>query len=364
MPPRAPRALTVDTYRSYGSGDRVWVRARVLEGEPQRRAHPSDSWSRNLRASWRRARSAEVVGARVAVRFAGSETEAVTDPDGHIHTWLVPAEPPPEHAAWHAAEVEVLAPAARAPAVRAAEVLIPSPAAAYGVISDIDDTIVRSHVGRLLRMTAEVVLGNAHTRAPFPGVAAFFQALHAGSAGPPNPVFYVSNGPWNLYDAFVHFLELRGIPAGPVELRDWGSLWSEARGRRKHGHKIGAIRRILATFPTLPFLLVGDSAERDPEIYRDVVREFPHRIPAVYVRDVSLDHTRDRAVQALAEEVTAAGSALVLAEDTVALARHAAEHGWIPPAAVDGVAADRAAAGKGAGEAVVVEGGAEHREKI
>ena len=35
-----------------------------------------------------------------------------------------------------------------------------------------------------------------------------------------NPLFYVSSSPWNVYDVITQFLELQGIPHGPVMLRD------------------------------------------------------------------------------------------------------------------------------------------------
>jgi len=79
----------------------------------------------------------------------------------------------------------------------------------------------------------------------------------------------------------------------------------------------------------MEFILVGDTSQHDPEIYRQIVAEFPKRIKAIYIRDVTLNAERSQAVKKLAEEILAAGSTLVLAENTVAAARHAAEQGWI-----------------------------------
>jgi phosphatidate phosphatase APP1 len=304
-------------------------------------------------------RSREVPHARVVVRFQGSETEAVANGEGHIHTWLAPTTPPSADRLWHDVALEVLSPRTTGPGRGETRVLVPSPAARFGVVSDIDDTVIQADVARLLSMVADVAFGSAHTRAPFPGVAAFFRALHAGTGAAPNPVFYVSNGPWNLYDVFEHFLELRGIPPGPVELRDWGSPWREVQRVGRYEHKLESIRRIFRTLPDLPFILIGDSGEDDPEIYRDVVHEYPARVLAIYIRDVSRDPLRRIEIANLADEVSAAGSALVLAEDTLAAARHAAGHEWIDPGAVHDVAAESLHAG--ARPATVVEGGTERR---
>lgn len=351
------RPVSVVTYRSYGSRDRAFVRGRVIEDKGVARAEPHDPWWRNLSRTYRRMLSDEVPRARVAVRLLGTDTEAEADGEGFFHTWLVPDAVPEAADPWHRAEVEVLDPIEPGRRARGAAVLVPPPAARFGVVSDVDDTLIRADVARVLRLVAEVALGSAHTRVPFPGVAAFFRALHRGTGMTANPVFYVSNGPWNLYDLFEHFLELHRMPPGPVELRDWGPPWAEYRRVGRREHKLQSIRRILRTFPALPFLLIGDSGEEDPEIYRDLVHEFPHRIAAVYIRDVSIDPLRKSAVEALATEVSAAGSSLVLAPDTLAAARHALEHGWIEPAAVAEVAADRK--GRAGGAATIVEGGAD-----
>jgi hypothetical protein len=94
-------------------------------------------------------------------------------------------------------------------------------------------------------------------------------------------------------------------------------------------------------YPHLPLLLVGDSGQEDPEIYHEVVGLFPGRVRAIYIRNVSPDAGRVSAISALAERVLAAGSTLVLAEDTVAAARHAAAHGWIAADRLPGIVAGK-----------------------
>jgi phosphatidate phosphatase APP1 len=65
-----------------------------------------------------------------------------------------------------------------------------------------------------------------------------------------------------------------------------------------------------------------------------VVRDYPDRILAVYIRNVVPRPDRVGAIRKLAAEVEHAGSALILADDTLAAARHAAEKGWIRPQAL------------------------------
>src|SRR5688500_943803 len=94
-----------------------------------------------------------------------------------------------------------------------AQILIPSPTTRFGVISDLDDTVIQSRVSNFLLAARTVMLGNARTRLPFPGVAAFYEALRKGAGGDEkNPIFYVSSSPWNIYDVIAEFMDLQKVP--------------------------------------------------------------------------------------------------------------------------------------------------------
>jgi phosphatidate phosphatase APP1 len=161
-------------------------------------------------------------------------------------------------------------------------------------------------------------------------VAAFYRALQCGPSGSPtNPIFYVSSSPWNLYDMLEDFLDLHGVPEGPLFLKDWSPTTLRDHDR----HKIGVIRTLLATYPDLPFVLIGDSGERDPEIYRQVVREYPGRVRAIYIRDVTT-RERDAAVHVIAGELKDLGVDMLLTTDTAEAAEHAAQKGLISPTAL------------------------------
>ena len=258
-------------------------------------------------------------------RRAG-ERELVADDEGFLRHWVVAGAPLPAPA-WHDVSLSLADPPNGIAVHATASVLTPAPTATFGVVSDMDDTVLQSEVTSFLRAARMVLLENALTRLPFPGVAAFYRALERGAAGAEaNPIFYVSSSPWNLYDVIDGFLAAQRIPTGPILLRDWDLGRLTERHAR---HKGAAIREILETYPALPFLLIGDSGQEDPEIYTELVREHPGRIRAVYIRNVTPYADRTARIQALAREVAESGSTLVLAHDTVAAARHAAMHGWI-----------------------------------
>ena len=106
-------------------------------------------------------------------------------------------------------------------------------------------------------------------------------------------------------------------------------------------YKLATIRQILGMYAHLPFILIGDSGQEDPEIYTEVARENPNRILAVYIRNVSRSQLRARAIQKLAEKVVQAGSTLILADDTLEIAQHAAKQGWIAPDALPGIQVEK-----------------------
>ena len=323
-------AIQIIGYRGYGTNERALVLGRVLQDEGVRAPQATQSRWRNLIASLRRIESDPLAFARVRARMTGAvgtrHEEIVADDEGFLRHWLTRAEPPAAPG-WHTVHLELADAPNAIPVQATANILTPAPTATFGVISDMDDTVLQSEVTSFIRAARMVLLENALTRLPFPGVAAFYRALERGATGAEaNPIFYVSSSPWNLYDVIDGFLEAQRIPTGPVLLRDWdlGRL-SERHAR----HKSTVIREIFDTYPEFPFLLVGDSGQEDPEIYAELVRERPGRIKAVYIRNVSPEAERTARIQALAREVADAGSTLVLADDTLAAARHAAMHGWI-----------------------------------
>ena len=204
-----------------------------------------------------------------------------------------------------------------------ARVLVPSSAAKIGIISDVDDTIISTHVTSKLKMLLTVVLLNEHTRKPFEGVAAFYRALQQGASGSDaNPIFYLSNSPWNLYTLLVEFMNINEIPLGPLLLRDFGDHLLFSHDRKSHKWK--NIQLLLKTFADLPFVLIGDSGEQDPEIYRDVVKEYSDRIRVIYIRSVNRNPARIAAIDKLIEEVRRTRSQLVLTPDSEFAAAHAA----------------------------------------
>jgi phosphatidate phosphatase APP1 len=315
-------------YRGHGTSRELFLKGRVLEERGITRSGQHDSAWDNLRNMAHRFASDEVPGARVRASFGSVRTDTVADEEGFFEVRLGLPEPLTGSTAWHPVELELLHPSSPdgKPVSSTGEVLVPR-GARFGVISDIDDTVVHSSATSVLKMAWIVLLHNAHTRLPFEGVNAFYEALRRGTqGGAHNPIFYVSSSPWNIYDVLEDFLNVHGVPAGPLFLKDWSP---SVLGKHRV-HKLGTIRTLLRTYPDLLFVLIGDSGEEDPEIYLQIVREHPGRIRAIYIRDV-YSAGRDAEVHALAREACSLGTEMVPVADTAAAAEHAASIGIIAP---------------------------------
>ncbi|HZI14744.1 MAG TPA: phosphatase domain-containing protein [Myxococcus sp.] len=320
--------LRILPYRGYGTAERAVIKARVLEDRHVRPPRQRHTLVGSAIASWKRYMTREVAGAHVAVRWGDKHWEGTTDEEGFLELWV----PPPEgvRSGWHMVELELLSPEAQGVPRVAAPVRVAGAGAEYGVISDIDDTVIVTGVTDVIKRAWALFLTEHRTRLPFPGVDAFYAALQGGKGGDAdNPIFYVSSSPWNLYEHLDEFLAVHKIPAGPLLLRDWGLSAQGFAPGGGHGHKLEKMRGLLQTMPKLPFILIGDSGQEDAEHYRTIVREFPGRILCVYIRNVPGHPLRAHELERIAADIHEAGSQMLTVDDTTAAARHAALSGWI-----------------------------------
>ena len=162
-------------------------------------------------------------------------------------------------------------------------------ASQHGFISDIDDTFLISHSAKIRRRLYVLFTKNARTRRTFEGVINHYQALSSfGQVGKnSNPFFYVSSSEWNLYDFIVEFARFNNLPKGVFLLSQMKKLkdfWKS--GTNNHSTKFMRIVRIVESYPNLKFVLLGDDSQQDPIIYSSIVKHFPEKIMAVYIRRI------------------------------------------------------------------------------
>jgi hypothetical protein len=153
----------------------------------------------------------------------------------------------------------------------------------FSVISDIDDTIKISEVD-----DRKALLRNTFLKAfkPVPGMAEVYRDWNSRM----NAQFhYVSASPWQLYLPLAEFVRAKGFPEGTFHLKlfrvkdeTFFDLF-----KSPESYKAGVIEPLFKRFPKRGFILVGDSGERDPEIYGALARQYPEQVKRVLIRDVS-----------------------------------------------------------------------------
>lgn len=345
----------IAAYRAFADARGIDLFGRVLAEAPLGGPGEDDGWWDNLLNTYRRFESDEVPGVALKASFRGASAETVSDHEGyyraHIATSVAPSDALWDNAAVSLANGTLLTPQ---------PVLQIGAAATFGVISDIDDTVLQSSIIDWKTAAQLTFLHNARTRKPLNGVAKLYQAFQSGADGAGrNPIFYVSSSPWNLYDLLDDFIELNSIPFGPIFLRDIGLDDGKFIKTQGHGHKLERARELIQRLPQLKWVLVGDSGQADAELYAEAAREFGDRILAIYIRDVDLEpeSARDKSVDGYIEKIAGTRVPMLRVADSHAIAEHARGLGLIAESTLAGIAAEvqrdrnRPTLGEAAGEA-------------
>jgi phosphatidate phosphatase APP1 len=262
-----PRVLT---YTGYGADGWVRVLGRVLLTPPGTHSRDIDGGR-----GWRRFFSAGVAGVPVTIDVGDQRHEVVSARGGYLDLRLTAHLPP----GWATARLSADgSPACEAP------LRIVDPAARLGVVSDIDDTVVITALPRPLLAFWNTFVRREDSRLPVPGMAQLYGALLAQDEHA--PVFYLSTGAWNTAPALTRFLERHGYPAGPLLMTDWGPT-ADGWFRSGQAHKRTELRRLLAEFPALAWILVGDDGQHDPDLYTAAAAGAPGRVRVIAIRQLT-----------------------------------------------------------------------------
>ena len=323
--------LMIMPYRGYGRPDRILLVGRVLEDEGIGHIDPEGRRT-TLLDNLKRFGTDEVPGAKLKITFGKNVFETYTDHEGYYHLEedLVSPVQGSNTQRWLYAEVELL----EAPnypdqqVIVRAPIYFPNQDARIGIISDVDDTVLETAVNSRLKLKTMYLtfFRSAGKRVAIQGVPQLYRDLVVGSDGEQdNPVFYVSAGPWNIFDMLKEFMELQDLPKGPIMLQDFGVPTAEQReGWSKH--KQQTIGKILEMYPHLNFIMLGDTSGHDADNYTALAAAYPDRIEAVYIH--ATRHTRkDARVAAIVEANTHIDMHLVNSVDEIR--QHARSRGWL-----------------------------------
>ncbi|QKD79027.1 MULTISPECIES: App1 family protein [Actinomyces] len=225
---------------------------------------------------WRLFIDAPVPFLPVTITVGGARIRTRADREGYIDVVVRGHGLGP---GWHDAVIDA-AGAGRS----SARVLVVGPEPTLGIISDIDDTAMISHVPRILVAAWNQLVKYSSAREPVPGMARLYRRVQQAHQGA--PVFYVSTGAWNVMPTLRAFFARHGFPEGPALMTDWGPT-NTGWFRSGIEHKRTELRRLMIDLPQVRWLLVGDDGQHDPLIYGEVAREHADRVAAVAIRRLS-----------------------------------------------------------------------------
>ncbi|WP_295702760.1 phosphatase domain-containing protein [Lapillicoccus sp.] len=154
----------------------------------------------------------------------------------------------------------------------------------YGLVSDIDDTVISTSLPRVFLAAWNTFVRHEGARRVVAGMAPLYRELIAGHPGA--PVVYISTGAWNTAPPLTRFLRGHGYPVGPLLLTDWGPT-NTGWFRSGQEHKRSCLDRLARDFPKIRWVLVGDDGQHDLKVYSDFAEARPERIDSVAIRQLT-----------------------------------------------------------------------------
>lgn len=259
---------TILAYPGYGSTSWVRVLGRVmLIGKPAK--------TLGKVRGWRAFTSVPIRYSEIEVEINGVSHTVQADSGGIIDVVLEASLTP----GWHSVLLR-----SQTAAPTEARILVVASDVSFGVISDIDDTVMVTALPRPLLALWNTLVLSERARTPTPGMAVLLERIVARH--PEAPVLYLSTGAWNVAPALERFLGRNLYPAGVLLLTDWGpSRQHWFRSGREH--KLKNLVRLAQEFPSIKWLLVGDDGQHDPQIYAEFARIHATQTAAVAIRELS-----------------------------------------------------------------------------
>jgi len=276
--------VRVEPYAGYGAPGWVRVMARALLAAPivededlpgaGSSAQAGERTAPALRG-WRSFATAQVPGEVLEVAVGGRVHRVTTDRGGFVDVVLTADLTP----GWHDVRIT-----SKDGATATAPVHVIGPDVRYGIVSDIDDTVMVTRLPRPFVAAWNVFMRHENAREPVPGMSSLYSELLDGDDS--LPVVYLSTGAWNAAPTVGRFLREYRFPAGPMLMTDWGPT-NSGWFRSGPTHKITQLRRLMRELPHVRWVLVGDDGQRDPQIYAGAAQHHPGHVHAILIRQLT-----------------------------------------------------------------------------
>lgn len=295
------RRESVKVYNGYGHTQDLVVYGHVFSRKPPERKTYSNNILVNIIHLLRLFFVKPIADARVQLTWRRQVLESKTEADGFFKfEWKSEED---VEAGWHTVDVNFLDADDSIIATGTGKVFVPH-ITQYAFISDIDDTVLVSYSATIGKRLRVLFTKNPHTRKSFDDLVKHYELLASAQTDGDvsNPFFYVSSSEWNLYNYLDEFFNYNRLPEGSFllsQIKRWFELFKT--GKTKHEAKLLKIIRIMKAFPNQKFVLLGDNSQSDPMIYASVVKKYPRRIHAVYIRNIHVKN--ESAVRTILSEL-------------------------------------------------------------
>lgn len=263
-------------FTGYGTREQLRILARVVLRPSEDLGIAQAAQALLYRRGWRNFINAARPGARISVVVGDTRIPVEADRGGYVDVRVRNPGLPP---GWHTVTLEGVGGSSAL-----AKVQVIADEARFGIVSDIDDTILSTLLPRPFMAAWNSFVVTEQARQAVPGMARLYQQLLA--AHPGAPVIFVSTGSWNTYPMIQRFIARHGIPDGAMLLTDWGPTQT-GWFRSGPDHKRRCLRELARDLPGISWLLVGDDGQHDPDLYAEFASLQPSHVRARAIRQLT-----------------------------------------------------------------------------
>jgi phosphatidate phosphatase APP1 len=267
-------------YNAYGNAHHIFIQGRMEEKKNFSEAQEDDNWFQNLWRTLRQVKGKEIKNRTIFALINGEKFQTQGDDEGYFEFDIIT-----QHALQTGYKKIALNIEGNSDASET-EVTIIGSEPLVGIISDFDDTIIVSNVTNKIELGYNTVFKNYKQRTVVPTMLERFEKiLEQNPKDAPSTLFILSGSPQQLFFAVEDFLTFHHFPKHILILK-------KAHGDNKDpltdqfAYKTQKIERLINLYPTMQWVMFGDSGERDVEVYQFIKKKYPSKVSAYYIRDV------------------------------------------------------------------------------
>jgi len=267
-------------YHAYGNAHQIVIQGRMEEKKIFSEAKEDDNWFQNIWRTVRQVKGDEIKNQTIFALIYGEKFETKGDDEGYFEFNITTKKSLKTGYERIALNIEGNS------NVHETEVMIIGKEPLVGIISDFDDTMIVSNVTNKIKLGYNIVLKNYKQRTIVPHMLERFEKiLTQNPKEVPSTLFILSGSPQQLFFSVEDFLAFHHFPKHTLILK-------KAHGENtdpltdQFAYKTQKIERLIKLYPTMKWVMFGDSGEKDAEVYKFIKKKYPNKVISYHIRDV------------------------------------------------------------------------------